>query len=110
VIEPVALDDIKTHLGLGAGAAADDAYLASLIVGARRMVERETHRVLVGDQVTISADDLETAKQAIRLIVGAWFANREAVTTTDARATPVQVPMAAAWIMDGLRAWYDGTD
>lgn len=108
--EPVTLAEIKIHLGLGEGAAGEDIYLASLIVAARRMVERETRRTIVGSAPTISADDLETAKQAIRLIVGAWYANREAVTTTDARSNPVTVPMAAAWIIEGLRAWDDGSD
>lgn len=108
--EPVALSDIKIHLGLGSGAAGDDAYLSSLIIAARRMVEQETRRVIAGSTSTLSPDDLEVARQAIRLIVGAWYANREAVTTTDARLAPVEVPMAATWIMNSLRAWDDGAD
>lgn len=108
--EPVALSDIKIHLGIGAGATGEDAYLGSLIMGARRMVERETRLTLVGSTITVSDDDMETAKQAIRLIVGAWYANREAVTTTDTRSTPTTVPMAATWIMSSLQSWDDGSE
>lgn len=108
--EPVALDDIKIHLGIGAGAAGDDAYLTSLLIAARVMVERETRRTIVGANPTIAGDDLEVARQAIRLIVGAWYANREAVTAPDARSTPIAVPMAATWILASLRSWDDGSD
>lgn len=108
--EPVALDDIKTHLGIGAGAADDDTYLTSLLIAARVMVERETRQTIAGPNPTIVGDDLETARQAIRLIVGAWYANREAVTAPDARSTPIAVPMAASWIMSSLRRWDDGAD
>lgn len=108
--EPVTLDDIKTHLGFGPGAAGDDAYIGSLLVAARVMVERDTRRTIFGAAPTLVGDDLETAKQAIRLIVGAWYANREAVTATDARSAPIPVPMAATWILASLRAWDSGAD
>lgn len=107
--EPVTLDDIKVHLRLGAGVTDEDAYLESLITGARRMVEKETQRSFSGDTPTLTGDDAEVGKQAIRLIVGNWYANRESVST-DARSAPIALPQSAEWIFDDLRAWYDGSD
>ena len=104
--EPVALEDIKTHLRLDPDATDEDVYLTSLIIAARRMVERETQRTIVGPAPTIVDDDLEVAKHAIRLIVGNWYANREPVT--DGKV--MELPHSLRWIFDGLLAWYDGGD
>ena len=104
--EPVALEDIKTHLRLDPDATDEDVYLTSLIIAARRMVERETQRTIVGPAPTIVDDDLEVAKHAIRLIVGNWYANREPVV--DAKI--MKLPHSLQWIFDGLLAWYDGDD
>ncbi len=51
----------------------------------------------------LTADKLQLAKQAIRLIVGHWYANRETVSV-DARAT-TELPMAASWILSSLKVW-----
>ena len=104
--EPVALEDIKTHLRLDPDATTEDVYLNSLIVAARRMVERETQRTIVGPAPTIVDDDLEVAKHAIRLVVGNWYANREPVV--DAKV--MELPHSLRWILDDLLAWYDGDD
>jgi hypothetical protein len=95
--EPVALPDIKTHLRLSQSATDEDGYLESLIVAARRMVEKETRHKITGDVVTMDDDDLEAAR----------YANRESVS---ADSRPVEVPQSAAWILEGLRAWDDGSD
>lgn len=104
--EPVALSDIKGHLRLGEGATSEDDYLTSLLLTARRKVEKDTGHVIVGDTPTIADDDLELARHAIRLIVGHWYENREA--TAEGRA-PMIVPLTASWLIDSIKLWDDGS-
>ena len=55
---------------------------------------------------TISAmepDDLEMVRHAIRLLLGHWYANREAVM--DTRGTAVELPMQVTWLLEPLRIW-----
>lgn len=47
---------------------------------------------------------LELARQAIRLIVGHWYANRETVAV-DARGGTAELPMAAGWILQSLKVF-----
>ena len=105
--EPVALPDIKEHLRLSGSATNEDDYLTSLLLTARRKVEKDTSHTIVGDAPTIAGDDLEIARHAIRLIVGHWYANREA--TAEGRA-PAVVPMTASWLIDSIRRWDDGAE
>jgi hypothetical protein len=46
---------------------------------------------------------LEMVRHAIRLLVGHWYANREAVA--DTRGTPGELPMTVTWLLDPLRVW-----
>jgi hypothetical protein len=41
-------------------------------------------------------DDVEMVRQAMRLLVGHWYANREAVV--DTRGTPAELPMTVSWL------------
>lgn len=52
----------------------------------------------------LEGDKLQLAKQAIRLIVGHWYANRETVSV-DTRGTPAELPMAAGWILQSLKVF-----
>lgn len=52
----------------------------------------------------LAAADLMLAKQAVKLIVGHWHANREAVSP-DGRAGMAELPMAVSWIIDALRVF-----
>lgn len=93
--EPVSIEDIKRHLVLESEEAGDDAYLESMIVGARAACERRIRR-LVAD---LEDDELHMLKHAIRMIVAHWFANREtAVTGTIA----TQLPLSATWLLEPL--------
>ena len=106
--EPVDLPDIRAHLRLGSSTA-QDGYLESLVLAARRAVELRTRRSMTGDDPTLTDDDLEQAKQAIRLIVGTWFSYREGATA-DARSIPTEMPLAVTWLVDPLIRWDDGSD
>jgi hypothetical protein len=198
--EPVALEDIKRQLVLDPDDTAEDAYLGSMIAGARRACELRTRRTIVGEDrvLTLAAfppaepirlgwpggaplvaavpgrddvvlaggsvaavavkyfdtggtdqtlassayfaalgkipaelrarlawpatqarpdavritytlspmdgGDLEMIRHAIRLIVGNWYANREAAVV-DARGTPTELPIAVTWLLDPLCVW-----
>lgn len=104
--EPVGIDDIKVHLHLDPDDVTDDAYLASLLLAARRAIEIRTGQTIVGNAPTIAGDDLEMAKHAIRLVVGTWFANREHVGADAAVAR--EIPGTLSWLIDPLVKWDDG--
>lgn len=105
--EPVTLDQVKAHLRLDPGVTDEDGYIGALALAARRAVETRTRRTLVGAAPTLVDDDLAMACQAILLIVGSWYSNREGATT-DARSIPVEVPLSVTWLLDPLVRWDDG--
>lgn len=105
--EPVTLAEVKAHLRLGS-ATAEDAYLTAMIVAARRAVELRTRRTIVGEAPTLSGDDLQAAKHAIKLVIATWYANRDA--TTDSRSASVELPLSVSWLLDPLIAWSNGED
>lgn len=49
----------------------------------------------------LEAGDLEMIRHAIRLIVGHWHMNREAVST-EAGSGAMELPLAATWLLDPL--------
>jgi uncharacterized phiE125 gp8 family phage protein len=52
----------------------------------------------------LDPDDLEVAIMAMLLIIGHWYANREA-TAVDVRGTPAELPLSATWLLEPLRSW-----
>ena len=105
---PVTLEMVKQHLNLE-GVTGEDAYLGALLIGAKRAVELKTRRTMGGDTPTLTGDDLALAEQAMLLLVGAWYTNREGATT-EARSLPTEIPLSMTWIMDMLLAWDDGAE
>lgn len=104
--EPVSLAIARKHLNIEDGYVADDAYIAGLIIAARYKVELDTRRTFGGDTPTLTGDDAALAGQAVLLIIGHWFANREAVSV-DGRVAAA-LPMSVGWIVDSLCKWDDG--
>lgn len=104
--EPVTLAEIKADLRLDLEPSADDGTLTRNITAARRMVELKTGRVIVGDAADVTGDDLDAAKQAISMIVGAWYANPEGISA-DGRG---EMPLGVGWIIASLKRWDDGGD
>ncbi len=98
--EPVTLAEVKEHLNLE-GVDADDSYLTGLIRPARRFVETFTGRTIVGDEPTLTGDDLSDAVHAIKLIVACWYGDREGKT---------ELPAAVGWLLRPLRKWDDGAE
>ncbi|GAA4218644.1 hypothetical protein GCM10022253_19490 [Sphingomonas endophytica] len=107
--EPVTLAEVKAHLRLDASETVEDRYLEILITAARRAVELRTRRSIVGAAPTIAGDDLASARHAILLIVGTWYAHREG-STIDARSAPAEVPLTVSWLLEPLVRWDSGDD
>lgn len=104
--EPVAVADIKVDLGLDPAATEQDARLERLIAAARRAVERRTNRTIVGDAPTLDPSDLPAVRQAICLIVAAWFAVPEGFSV-DGRAGVAELPLGATWLLEPIVKWAD---
>lgn len=104
--DPISLAIARKHLNIEDGFIADDAYIAGLITAARRKVELDTRRTFGGDAPRLVDDDAALAAQAVLLIVGHWYANREAVSLEGRVAAAM--PMSVGWIVDALREWDAG--
>ncbi|MEA3389385.1 MAG: head-tail connector protein [Pseudomonadota bacterium] len=97
--EPVTLSEIKVHLRIDEDVTDEDEALANMIVAARRTVELRTRRTIVGPTPTLIDDDLEAARHAIKLLVGAMYADREGG----------KEPALVGWILETLIAFDDGS-
>lgn len=104
--DQISLAIARKHLNIEEGYDADDAYIAGLITAARRKVELDTRRTFGGNAPTLVDDDAALAAQAVLLIIGHWYANREAVSLEGRVAAAM--PMSVGWIVDALRAWDAG--
>ncbi len=102
----ISLAIARKHLNIEDGYVADDAYIAGLITAARRKVELDTRRTFRGDAPALVDDDAALAAQAVLLIVGHWYANREAVSSEG--RVGAAMPLSVGWIVDALCAWDDG--
>lgn len=54
----------------------------------------------------LSPDDFAIVGQAVRLLVGSWYANREA-DAVDVRGIPTELPLSVTWLLGPLRKWAD---
>lgn len=100
--EPVALADLKAHLRLDAGATGEDTNLTALLIAARRVCEHDANRSFA----TLEPDDLAMARQAILLVAGHWYENREAASI-DGRGAAAEMPLSACWLLQAL--WQPST-
>lgn len=97
VAELVTLAEVKTHLRLGS-IDREDAYLGILIAAAVRAIENATGCDIVATAPTMAERDRAVAAQAVLLLVGQWYANREA---TGQNMT--EMPLAITWLIAPLR-------
>jgi len=96
--EPVTLDQVRQHLRLDAGDQAEDAYLAILIAAARRSIENYTSKSIRATWPSLDDDDRTVVAQAILLLVGDWYANREAGKAGDGAMSP-----AVRWLIAPMK-------
>ncbi|PZU13812.1 MAG: hypothetical protein DI606_04400 [Sphingobium sp.] len=98
--EPVTLSEIKVHLRIDEDVTDEDEALEAMILAARRTVELRTRRTIVGAAPTLIEADLETARHAIKLLVGTMYADREGG----------REPGLVQWLLDPLIAFDDGSE
>jgi len=98
--EPVTLDQVKQHLRLDATDQAEEAYLAILISAARRSIENYTGKVIRATWPSLKEDDRSVVTQAVLLLVGDWYTNREAGQAGDGAMSP-----AVRWLIAPLKRW-----
>lgn len=94
--EPVSVAQLEAQLRFPVGGSGEAAFLGALLVAARRLAERHTDRVIVGDEPTITGDDLAVVSQAILMLAAHWYYNREA---EDA------IPGAVMMLLAPYRRW-----
>lgn len=87
------LDDIKKHCNVDEFYHDDDGYLASLGEAVERMVEMHIDDDL--EDLEQDGDIPQALKQAMLLLVGTYYANRESV----AYGAPHEVPHAYSYII-----------
>jgi len=98
--EPVTLEQVKTHLRLGASDR-EDAYLNILIGAARRAIENLTGRDIAVDAPTLDDRDKDVVAQASLLLIGQWYSNREAVGVNVS-----EIPLAVQFLLNPLRVMF----
>lgn len=94
--EPVTVAQLEAQLRLPVGGSGEAGFLSALIVAARRLAERHTDRVIVGDEPTITGDDVAVVSQAILMLAAHWYYNREAEET---------IPGAVAMLLSPYQRW-----
>lgn len=95
--ELVTLTEVKTHLRLGSSGH-EDAYIVILIAAAVRAIENATGRAIVSGTPDMAECDRSVAVQAVLLLIGQWYANREA-----AGQALTEMPLAVTWLIAPLR-------
>jgi uncharacterized phage protein (predicted DNA packaging) len=85
------LDEAKTHLRVDGPD--DDAYIEGLILVAQEYIAAIITPAPIDGFVQPAPAVNETQRHAARLLIGHWFANREAVSDAPLKETPVAVRM-----------------
>lgn len=89
--EPVTLEQVKDHLRLSPSMTAQDNHLKLLISAARRSIERDIGKSIYATHPDVDASDLPVIREAVLLMVGHWYWNREAVTATTVKELPLGI-------------------
>lgn len=88
------IDDVKAHIKPDGD---QDAYLELLMRTARRSAENYIDRPIVEDE-----PDEDVINTAMLLLIGHWFANREAVSVGTQKA---EMPLAVEWLLGPVKSW-----
>lgn len=92
MVEPVSVAQLEAQLRLPVDGSGEAGFLGALIVAARRLTERHTDRVIVGDEPTITGDDVAVVSQAILMLAAHWYYNREADDAMPGAVTMLLAP------------------
>lgn len=88
------LPEAKLHLRVDASD--DDAYIGALVAVATEYVTAMITPAPVDGVPSAAPAVNETQRHAVRLLVGHWYANREAVSATAGAEVPMAVSMLLA--------------
>lgn len=95
--EPLTMEQVKTHLRLGSSDR-EDGYLSILTGAALGAIEHATDRDIRGGWENLTDREKEVTRQAALLLIGQWYANREAVGVN-----VTAIPLAVQWLINPLR-------
>ena len=100
-VAPVDLAAAKAHLRIDAEDTAEDGLIAGLVAAAKLAIEGKIFRRVYATSAPLDLDPEgmvvnAVINQAVLLIVGHLFANREAV----AAGARVEVPMGVGWLLE----------
>jgi hypothetical protein len=98
--EPVTIEQVKTHLRLDASADDEDEYLKLLRSAALRSIENHVDRLILDTWPDLDKRDQTVIAQAALLLIGHWYANREAVGKDGG-----EMPLAVHWLLMPLKKW-----
>ena len=98
-MEVVTLTLLKAHLNVEPEDAEYDDLLSGNLAAAIRTVENRTGSTFEPGDLAIVEADLPAARQAVLLLAGHWFRNRETVVIG---VTAVEVPMAVEYLITPL--------
>lgn len=89
------LEEVKHHLNINQEFTEDDSYIQGLMDAAEKVVERHIDNKLV-ILASVNGGSLPTPlMQAMKMLVGTWYENREAVKY----AVASQVPLSYDYIL-----------
>ena len=94
VIEPVTLQEAKQHCRVDCDA--DDELICGYITAAREWAESFLNKPLVRHEASTEHIEVKQIhRQAILLLVGHWYANREAASPQ----RPTEIPFGASYLL-----------
>ena len=95
MIDPVSLEIARKHVNLDEDDTSDDTLLGIFIAAARQACVSTT-----GISLSDDADPGRVAliAQAMLMLIGHWYANREAVTG-DTRSIPTTLQLSVDWLL-----------
>lgn len=96
------LETVRDHLRLEDDDTSQDGYLGILMLAAQRAVENHLDRNIRTALATFNNDDLVVVGQAMLLLIGNWFANREGAVVG---VSASEVPLAVEWLLAPIKKW-----
>lgn len=97
------VEKVKKHLNIDDEYNGDDNYIASLISVAKEIVEKHINQNLTS--ICEENDGIlpKALEQAMLLLIGTYYANRETITYTSA----TELPLSYSYILDLYKCYHN---
>lgn len=102
IFKMLSITTIKQHLNIDSGYTADDNYLQQLKRVAEAVIEKHINKSLFELETENKGDLPAPIEQAILLLIGNYYNNREAVSYTSAN----ELPLSYNYILDLYKCYY----